>query len=217
MLVPSTLMKHLTDSFSSQRTTTKNSSPEFAFTHDTDDTSPYSRSSSRESRIDERERRNRKRGIFLVRIESHAKKKPFFFESESFGTKKLETTMSLSMINEIRDALRAAASAHEEVPQPVEEWFVDNPSHKNHISYVSIAHQADSAYEKWLTLDPRINFNATMKTKLIEWISSVSDEELKERLEETFDGVDADSRNELSSSPSSNAFHCRPGFTFHST
>ena len=104
--------------------------------------------------------------------------------------------MSLSMINEIRDALRAAASAHEEVPQPVEEWFVDNPSHKNHISYVSIAHQADSAYEKWLTLDPRINFNATMKTKLIEWISSVSDEELKERLEETFDGVDADSRNQ---------------------
>ena len=101
--------------------------------------------------------------------------------------------MSLSIVNELRAALQAEQET--EVPQPVEEWYMETPSHKNHVTYNSIAYQADNEYEKWLTLDPRIEFNATMRQKLREWMMTAPEEVLVARLGEPLAGIDADESN----------------------
>lgn len=102
--------------------------------------------------------------------------------------------MTSALVHDLRTALTATAEGGER-PQPVEEWYVDNGSHKNHISYKSIAYHADIEYEEWRTLDPRISFDANMSTKLLDWMRNVSDEELTARLDETLEGVDADEHN----------------------
>lgn len=100
----------------------------------------------------------------------------------------------------LKSAVVLDGQPHSNGHQAIEEWYIDNASHKNHVSYEDITHHADKEYIQWSSVHIAIDFRETKSLDLLQWIRDVPLDELSARLAEVPTGVDGD--------------HGLPGFEF---
>ena len=81
-------------------------------------------------------------------------------------------------------------------PIPVSQWFHSGLRNMKTIPYSSISHYADEEYAEWRKVDPEIEYSFDASTKLTEWVTNTSVEDIAKLIDDSPPGVGPNECNE---------------------